>query len=484
MTFAGITERVRCHPYLCTLLLLQAAAFLLFAGTFGNAWTYDDFPVIVNNPDVRSWSNFWQDHLHGRPLRELSFLLDHALFGMQPAGWHLQQIFWHGLNAFLLAALLLRLAQPAGVALLAGGLFLAHPLTVEVVANLSHRKDSLVLAFLLLAVHAWLQVLRSPRRWWWLAAMFLCWGVALLAKENAVVLPALLLALEMFVMQPEERFLARSLRACLATAGVLVAAGIGYFFYAGGMAAFGRAGQYVLSKLNVLGEFSLATYLLVLLKSWLFMWLKLVAPVGLAVEYTYPVPGALFDPWVLAALLLLVALPVLIFLCARKAPLVALGLSWFVLFFAPVANLWPDVYFAADRYLYAPLTGVAMTAAWALWQLRERWRAMATGLAFTVLVLLAVLTWRQARVWVDEAALWHRAVEVSPDSVYALNNLGVIYGRQKDMQRALELITRAAANPYYREAQENMARLHARLGNAEEAKRYQQRAQNPHAAPR
>ena len=81
--------------------LLFVLAFLAYANTFGNGWTYDDFPVIVENPDVRSWAEFLRNSYPGRPLRELTYLFDHALFGLNPAGWHLQQIFWHALNACL-----------------------------------------------------------------------------------------------------------------------------------------------------------------------------------------------------------------------------------------------------------------------------------------------------------------------------------------------------------------------------------------------
>jgi hypothetical protein len=36
----------------------MAGTFLLFANTFGNGWTFDDFPVIVENPDIRSIAGF------------------------------------------------------------------------------------------------------------------------------------------------------------------------------------------------------------------------------------------------------------------------------------------------------------------------------------------------------------------------------------------------------------------------------------------
>jgi hypothetical protein len=39
-------------------------------------------------------------------------------------------------------------------------------------------------------------------------------------------------------------------------------------------------------------------YGLMLLKSWSFMFYRVLVPLDLAVEYTYSVPSTLFDPWV------------------------------------------------------------------------------------------------------------------------------------------------------------------------------------------
>ena len=105
--------------------------------------------------------------------------------------------------------------------------------------------------------------------------------------------------------------------------------------------------------------------------------------------------------------------------------------------------------------------------------------------AAVVVIVIAdqVSTWRQDRVWSDDFSLWSQAVKVSPDSVYALNNLGALYGNKGQLAKAFELIGRAAENPYYQEAQLNMARIYQHLGQKERAAFYSQRARNPHATP-
>ena len=133
-------------------VLLMGLAFLLFSNTFLSTWTYDDFKLIVNNPDIRSMDQLINDSQPGRIGRDISLLLDYQMFGLNPAGFHVQNILWHGINAILIMLLAGRLGGSRFVALSSAVLFMIHPVQVEVVANLSHRKDSIALAFILLSM--------------------------------------------------------------------------------------------------------------------------------------------------------------------------------------------------------------------------------------------------------------------------------------------------------------------------------------------
>jgi hypothetical protein len=87
---------------------------------------------------------------HYVPITWLSFALDHAVWGLRPAGYHLTNVLLHAVNAALvsvLAADLLRRATGwpdpicrlgAAVSALFGGL---HPLRVEAVSWVTGRRD-------------------------------------------------------------------------------------------------------------------------------------------------------------------------------------------------------------------------------------------------------------------------------------------------------------------------------------------------------
>ena len=91
---------------LVALLACLGVVFLLYAGSFSHPWLHDDVPVVLENPDIRSFEAFLSDRYPGRPLREMTYLLDYRLFGLNPSGWHVQNIFWHGLGGWLLFLLL------------------------------------------------------------------------------------------------------------------------------------------------------------------------------------------------------------------------------------------------------------------------------------------------------------------------------------------------------------------------------------------
>lgn len=421
--------------------ILLGACYLLYWPSFDNAWLMDDFPVLVNNPDIRSLANFFEDHYPGRPLRELTFLVDYHFFNLQPAGYHLQQIFWHGLNAWLVYLLAARLSARKPIAWGAALLFLAHPLQVEVLANISHRKDSLALAFCLASLLAYLHGRNSghPRRILWLLGALLFWGVALLAKENALAL----------VMLPILYELGRSGSAPHKLFPVAVSLGvvavIGRILYLIQDPLFLKSIGPALLKLGNFGSFTAEDYYLTVFKSWAFMASKLVWPIELSMEYTFPTPKGWLDPWVLIGLSVAVAL-ILLFCQARgRSEPVYLSLGWLLVFWLPTSNLLGHLaYFAADRYWYTPLVGVCLLLSYGLWRLCRDNEAAYLAMICLLVIPLALLTWQQQKVWRDAESLHTHILRVSPMSLEALIGKGLSAMESGDADEAERFFRQAA----------------------------------------
>ena len=99
-----------------------------------------------------------------QPLPWLTYALDHAVWGMNPYGYHLTSLIFHALNAALFCRLGLRLFSAArletestpfnltAAAAFAALVFSIHPLRVESVAWATERRDVVSGFFYLLTV--------------------------------------------------------------------------------------------------------------------------------------------------------------------------------------------------------------------------------------------------------------------------------------------------------------------------------------------
>ena len=101
----------------------------------------------------------------------------------------------------------------------------------------------------------------------------------------------------------------------------------------------------------------------------------------------------------------------------------------------------------ADRYAYIPLIGIFVTVVWgaADWADSKKiglaWR-LAT--ATIILVVLSLLTLRQVGYWRSEYDLWSHDLEVAPDSLLAISNLGDALNKMGRTQEALPFLEKSA----------------------------------------
>ena len=124
----------------------------------------------------------------------------------------------------------------------------------------------------------------------------------------------------------------------------------------------------------------------------------------------------------LSGALLVMCLVILFFLSVRRAPVVAFGLAWFALAYAPVSNvLIPTGILIAERTLLVPSVGVVLAAAWAtpwvLAQLRASpnvLRLLAAGAFATILTLGISASAERQFVWKDSDAVFRSLAVDAP----------------------------------------------------------------------
>ncbi|MCC6695139.1 MAG: hypothetical protein IT365_05870 [Candidatus Hydrogenedentes bacterium] len=237
-------------------LPLQVLAFIVASNVlFGRVlfafFLSDDFGMIarvMENPFAFTWGETHGGFL--RPLVVLSFWWDHALWGLNPVGYHLTNAILHGLCAFMASVLSWELLRGfvedarhrRRLSMLTGIVFLLLPCHSESVAWVSGRTDLLATAFGLGCTLSFLAYLRTSR----LAQAILCWtlfALALLSKESVLTLPLFFLVLAVVSPTPfqSKRSAALGLCGCVAVlAGYLVARYVALGTFIGGYGAHGH----------------------------------------------------------------------------------------------------------------------------------------------------------------------------------------------------------------------------------------------------
>jgi tetratricopeptide (TPR) repeat protein len=205
---------------------------------------------------------------------------------------------------------------------------------------------------------------------------------------------------------------------------------------------------------------------------------KLVWPAKLAVDYEHSPRvvmrgSAWLVTWVAPA-----AVAAILWAGRNKRPtLVAAGVI-FVAALLPLLGLTPFMYqvysTTADHYLYLPMLGVALAAAWVMTRWPTRGVTTAVGI---VIAALAIRSAVQAGVWEDDVTLNSHAAAVTPNSFAAHANLAAALEFQavRDNDRAKldeairHLRLAIAANPDAFLSYNNLGSILYRQGKTDEA---------------
>nr|MCU0792264.1 hypothetical protein [Opitutaceae bacterium] len=191
-------------------LLFGVLAVLAYSAMPAEELTFDNSFIIGDDTRLRAFSvdsiiqivnrDYWWPSLSSslyRPLTTFSFWFEYSFlgYGTSPLGYQLGNLLLHGFNAILVFHLGRRLGLRQTAAALVTGIFLLHPIATEVVANIVGRSDLFATAAVLGGLIFYFDALeRTDRRgrFLGLAAAGLCGLAGVMAKESAIMLPALI----------------------------------------------------------------------------------------------------------------------------------------------------------------------------------------------------------------------------------------------------------------------------------------------------
>jgi hypothetical protein len=360
-----------------SVLLLLLAALIAFGGTLVGGFQFDDY-AIFSDPVLTSPSGWWEVWLPSqtRPLTYFTFWANYQLGGQSPVPYHAVNLALHLACVWLVFDVLKRLI-PGKAAFIAAGIFALHPLQAEPVAYIFARGTLLATLFCLLSLRDW------TRGRHWIAAIW--FAIALLAKEEVVAYPALLLLL--YFTTSRNR---RELKPIALMFLLCLAAGLRVMYVAAatpGSAAGTQSGFTPLQYFATQGAVILR-YLRLLFLPW-----------GFTVDPEIPT-NAQWWAWAILIVAVIAA--------ARWFSLNRAGL-WFIgglILLLPSSSIFPAADLAADRRMYFPLFAFATAIALLI---GERLKP--------VLLVLLGLSVLRTQVWHTEESLWREAVERAPGKV-------------------------------------------------------------------
>ena len=427
--------------------------FMVFSNTlsYGFLSTWDDPEYITENPYIRgltltnikaSFTHFFMGNY--APVQIISYMLDYELWGMDPKGFHLTNVLLHAFNSALCFLIIRVITKNIFVSLSAALFFALHPVQTETVSWLSQRKTLLSMFFMLSSFLFYIRYSENKK----ISILFISlvlFLLSLLSKAVTVFYPLMLIAYEM-VSQDKKRLresaLDISLFAIFSLGISVITIKAQGFQYGGGLSEY-HGGNFLN---NIFTMFSVT-----------LEYLRLVfMPLKLSAVYEPPVYSSFWELRVMAGASVVAFILCLTFYLLYNKKQSALWSIWIIVFLLPVFQIVPIYTLMNDRYLYLPLAGVTVLLSIAAGKIPKKAIAYSVVLVFSV--LLSFMTYSRNIFWKDSYTLWTDAVQKTPASGVAWNNLAGSYAQKSMNKEALEMFQRAVM------LRPNEPKIHFNLG--------------------
>jgi protein O-mannosyl-transferase len=472
-------------------MFLMVATFCIYSQVQDHEFiNYDDNFYITNNVNVQAgftiesvkWAFTNFNAAFWFPMTWFSYMLDYQLYGLNPSGYLLTNLFFHIANSLLLFLVLFRMTGAIWQSAFVATMFAFHPINIESVAWAAERKNVLSTLFWLLTMWAYIHYAEKPtvKRY---GFVFLFFAMGLMSKPMLVTLPFVLLLLDYWPLRrlkfEQERGgseISEKDTAKISEFFRLVLEKIPLFLLTAAFSivtfiaqkSHGNMGRTLYSE-----NLTLTIRLTNAIVSYLEYLGKMIWPSGLSVFY--PHPGNTLVVWkgILCGVVL-VSITIISIRLIKKAPYFAVGWFWYLGTLVPVIGLVPvGSYAMADRYTYVPLIGIFIVVAWGLPELVAKWSSGGKVLAILAAIwipALMLMTWMQVGHWKNTITIFKHAIRVTDNNAVAHNNLGVALFSERKLEESISHFkTAIKIKPYYADPHYNLGNAFLSTGRTKEA---------------
>jgi len=445
------------------LILFAFLVFAVYSIALPNDFLSDDLPAIVQNPKINQVEYFLGPQFfpfHFNPRNFLLFLT-YKIFGLKPAFFRLLNIFSH-LGVVYLLYFICSFFFPYPLSFFPVVLYAVHPILIEGVTWISGGPYSNSAFFLLLSFAFWLSW-RQKQNFWLYFFSFLSFLSALLFSERLIWFPVVLLLYEILFGNLKKNF------KFLLPHFLLTAWWTSYLLGLTGKRLTALETVYYqqpgLDNPFVKIPIAVTSYLELIFwpKNLTFYHSELTYSQG---EFILRVAG------------FLLFLGLIFYFFKKERPL-AFWLTFFLLTLSPTLTPLRIAWAVAERYVYLGTFGVLVFAAFLIQKIGEKLkdRKISWIILGIVVLGLSVRTVIRNLDWRNQDSLWIATAKVSPSSHQNHNNLGDMYARHGELEKAVEEFKKAIElKPNYGDAYHNLANVYHQMGKDDLAKENYQKA--------
>lgn len=455
------------------ILAIIISGFLVYSNTLKNPYLWDDGLFIQNGNFIKKFENakvffspknyfrYTQDFTY-RPLPFLVHIANYKIWGINPIGHRLVNIFFHIAVALLLYFLVLELFKSTVVAFLSGLFFAVHPANTEVVNMVSFLETQLSTLFFLASFLFYekgnekgdggkSKIVVSNHV---LAILF--YFLAVFCKETAITLPAMIILYD-FVSKKK-----------LDTKKYIPFFAVAVFYLIIRFFIFRHPTEAMIKY----PDNSFITNIFVMLKAVPIYLSTIFLPFNLSVEHKIITPVTFFQaPVILGFFTAIIFLAGSVYAYNKSKP-VFFWLMWIAITFLPTSNIIPMQNVIAERYLYLPLIGICVLLALSLKKICSRFSSVPIFLLSSVPILLyfSALTVIRNLDWKSDFVFYSKTLEQVPDSAGINTTMGLVWAKYKNYPKAYELVNYALKlDPEMSDGQGALASIYQDKGNYDKA---------------
>jgi tetratricopeptide (TPR) repeat protein len=380
-------------------------------------------------------------------------------------------------------------ARYVDVAFAATLLFAIHPVSGSPVNYIAGRDILLMLMFLAACLLVYVRMRRLGDTFHGWFAVLLLYSLALLSKQNAVMVFAVILVFEILLARSRLGDWRLWARVCSFLPGV-----VGILFM-----ELASAGAFRMDNVAAL-PFGLA-YPLTMASAHLFYYLRnFLWPFEMRALAQFDVVGSVFDLAAIAGCCVILLSLFLAWYLRRRSPLASFSILAYWILFVPTSSFFPLEYIVTDYRQYPSLPFLSLLLVLAMCAL-SRHRLQSAGVAALALYF-AVSSYSLNKAWRTEESFWAQSIRYGarelahmnyalsiqhnkpelaeyhfretlrtyPQHIYGNINLGLFYIRRGQREKGLALVEKAVRlSPHWALSHYWLAKAYSTLGRQGEA---------------